>query len=762
MPAAVAVLSLLILVWAGYWMIRTPYLGADTGWGVFATVDPAGPAGGLVSVGERWLNPQGYAFLNPGDNLVLEVQAPSGAIRTVRVTLDAPNKLPVLLERLSPLVFALVFWLGGVTVVALSRKLPRSGFLYFALCQLIVVYIALVLTGDYSFRWLISYLDVIGNSLGIVAIHLHLHFPERLPMGRLGRIALWIGYVAVAVANVTLLLSPIGHQYSDFRFQGDRYWLIGSLAMVVILLVAKLTRRLEAGAALQSRLVAATAIAGFAPALIFTMLPDMLNQSQYAAPSALTFAFMSIVPLGYTYAILRYRLIQYEGTVTRAFGYLVTILLMAMALMVGALGLRVTGLGLEAPVFVGGLAALAVALAVGFEPIRRRIQRGVDRVFYGRYEELRTTLRGVDETLARVSEVEAWAEALCRQFATALEVKPVGLLVRTADGRAFRLAVHDAAGATAALPVELEATTGLIEQLEARSEPCTLRDLRATRSRGALTVAERGWLVQDVFELCWPIRAHGALQAVLLLGPKPAGYAADEVELIALTSRQIGVMLENAQYARELEQLSRASLRTRDEERRRVSRDLHDHIIQPLVSLNFTLAAARDVPQAAEAREQVSELITHVRRISADLRPPALDEVGLAAAGRGLVRTFGRTSGLSVEYTVRPDEDAEVPEPVASTLYAALRESLSNIQKHAQATRVTVLLDVEAERVVLVVHDDGVGFSPPTRLGQLAPAGHFGLLGLSERLSALGGSLAVQAQPGQGTRLECSAPLRPL
>ncbi len=159
-----------------------------------------------------------------------------------------------------------------------------------------------------------------------------------------------------------------------------------------------------------------------------------------------------------------------------------------------------------------------------------------------------------------------------------------------------------------------------------------------------------------------------------------------------------------------------------------MSRDLHDHIIQPLVSLNFTLAAARDVPQAAEARERVSELITHVRRISADLRPPALDEVG----------------------------------PAASTFYAALRESLSNIQKHAQATRVTVLLDVQAERVVLVVHDNGVGFTAPTRLGQLAPAGHFGLLGLSERLSALGGSLVVQTQPGQGTRLECAAPLRPL
>lgn len=263
----------------------------------------------------------------------------------------------------------------------------------------------------------------------------------------------------------------------------------------------------------------------------------------------------------------------------------------------------------------------------------------------------------------------------------------------------------------------------------------------------------------DAFDLWWPIRTREQLKAMLLLGPRSSALTADEVELLALTSHQIGVTLENAEYARELEQLSRSALQTRDDERRRVSRELHDHIIQPLVGLNFSLATVRDAPEAIAARKQISDLIVDVRKISADLRPPALDEVGLGAAARGLVRTFARSSGMEVRFVVLPDEDIEVPEPIASTIYTALREALNNVQTHAHATQVSVLLEVSAGRVMLVVHDDGVGFTQPDRLSQLATTGHFGLLGLQERLAAVRGTLVIQTGPGQGTRLECQAPL---
>ncbi|HRE29577.1 MAG TPA: hypothetical protein PK954_23245, partial [Anaerolineales bacterium] len=109
---------------------------------------------------------------------------------------------------------------------------------------------------------------------------------------------------------------------------------------------------------------------------------------------------------------------------------------------------------------------------------------------------------------------------------------------------------------------------------------------------------------------------------------------------------------------------------------------------------------------------------------SAELRPPALDAVGLPAAARGLTRTFARTTGAQVNFGVAPDEDLEIPEPLASAFFGALREALANIENHAHATQVSVQLEARAGMLSLVVQDDGSGFTLPARLGQLALAGH--------------------------------------
>ena len=412
----------------------------------------------------------------------------------------------------------------------------------------------------------------------------------------------------------------------------------------------------------------------------------------------------------------------------------------------------------DGPAFVAAIVVLTIVLVVAFEPARQRIQLAVDHIFDRPWTEFRTTLLSVDETLAGEPDVGNWAAAVCRQFATALDLERVGLLYRVPHESVFRLAVHDPAGAPPPMN-ERDAGPAFMAHVASIERPMRALEVRAALGLTIASPNQEAWLVTDAFDLWWPIRVHAQLKAILLLGPRSSALTVEEVELLALTSHQIGVTLENAEYARELEQLSRSALQTRDDERRRVSRELHDHIIQPLVGLNFSLATVRDAPEAIAARRQISDLIVDVRKISADLRPPALDEVGLGAAARGLVRTFARSAGMEVRFVVLPDEDIDVPEPIASTVYSALREALNNVQTHAHATQVSVLLEVSADRVVLVVHDDGVGFTQPDRLSQLATTGHFGLLGLQERLAAVRGTVVIQTGPGQGTRLECQAPL---
>ncbi len=775
-PTLVASLSLLGLIWAGYWAIRSPYMGLEAGFTGdghvmdVMWVDPEGPAGGQLEAGEHITTLSGapvraYArelgLRAVGDRLSLGIRNDQGLERSIEIVLVSPITMRVLLDRLLPLVVSLAFWLSSLVVIAVCTRAGQSiliSRLYFAFCQCLVVFIVALQVSLYVSEPAVRLMILSSVWMGTLAVDFHMHFPVAWSQTTWVRVSLGLAYGVAVVNTAVALLTPLS---TDLSIAGEfmGIWMTACLLTVVVILGLALFQNARVDVAVQARLTALTALVGFLPALLLTLLPIfVLNAYNFAAPS-LTFVFMGIVPIGYAYAILRYRLIRYDGAVSRAIGYVVAILAMVGVLIAMIVILFVSRIIPAGSMFLAAVVALTVVVAVVFEPARRRIQEVVDQIFERPWVEFRTTLVNVDETLAASPDVAVWAMAVCRQFATALDLTPIALLYRSSRETALRLAVFDSTGAVGSVPEEVDPGSSLMTRLMALEQPVRVRDLTAALLTPGASSSDEAWLASGAFDLGWPIRAHAQVKAVLLLGPRAGAFTDEEIELLALASTQIGAAFENVEYARELEQLSRAALKTRDDERRRVSLELHDHIIQPLVGLNFALATVRDVPQAAEAREQISDLITHVRRISADLRPPALDEVGLGAAVQGLTRTFARATGLQVDLAIRPDEDIEVPEPIASTIYSALREALNNIQKYAQATRVSVLLEVSAGQVLLVAHDDGVGFTLPDRLGKLATTGHFGLLGLQERLTAIDGILQIHTSPGQGTRLECRVPL---
>lgn len=770
-----AILSLLSLFGAGYWMIRAAYGGYDWTYVLsddrhlyVSFVDPDGPASGRLFIADEIVSVNGtppsldrnWGLLNVGDSVLFRLRDRQGVERNASVVLVAPSTITTLVERFSPLIVSLAFWLSGLVVVALVWRDGRDALvarLFFAFCQLVVVFvcfgqIASVL-GDPAVRIMMS----LSGWLGAVAIDFHVRFPRPWNRQPIIRIGIAILYVAALAATALAVGLPYGSDFEQVR-QILSVWITMCLVVVIFMLGLALVRKGANAPLVQTRVVAFTTMVGMLPAFLFSMMPEILVLPHLTVPIAWTFPFMAIAPVGYVYAILRYRLIRYDRTFSRAIGYLLAVWILVGILVGVVLTLLSFRLIPDGPVFVAAIVVLTIVLVVAFEPARKRIQQAVDQIFDRPWTEFRTTLLSVDETLAGEPDVATWAAAVCRQFATALDLGRVGLLYRVPHESVFRLAVHDPANAPPPMN-EFEAGQAFMAHVASIERPTPAREVRAALGLTIASPTQEAWLMTDAFDLWWPIRTREQLKAMLLLGPRSSALTADEVELLALTSHQIGVTLENAEYARELEQLSRSALQTRDDERRRVSRELHDHIIQPLVGLNFSLATVRDAPEAIAARKQISDLIVDVRKISADLRPPALDEVGLGAAARGLVRTFARSSGMEVRFVVLPDEDIEVPEPIASTIYTALREALNNVQTHAHATQVSVLLEVSAGRVMLVVHDDGVGFTQPDRLSQLATTGHFGLLGLQERLAAVRGTLVIQTGPGQGTRLECQAPL---
>src|SRR5690606_37031251 len=223
---------------------------------------------------------------------------------------------------------------------------------------------------------------------------------------------------------------------------------------------------------------------------------------------------------------------------------------------------------------------------------------------------------------------------------------------------------------------------------------------------------------------------------------------------------------ELRQYSAQLKQLHRQIVQAREEERKRVARNLHDNTIQSLVGLNYRVAHVRRqisteaTAQLAVLQEEVRAILGEVRRVCLDLRPPALDTLGLVPALQSHITEVKAQTSLQIRLQTDALNGREIPDVVALTLYRFLQEALCNVQKHAAAQAVAINLELTAEeQLVLMVADDGRGFRPPQKLSTLTQDHHFGLVGLQEQVEALGGTMHICSAPGAGCMLQASVPL---
>ncbi len=214
---------------------------------------------------------------------------------------------------------------------------------------------------------------------------------------------------------------------------------------------------------------------------------------------------------------------------------------------------------------------------------------------------------------------------------------------------------------------------------------------------------------------------------------------------------------------KELRELSARVLEAREEEKTRIARELHDELGQLLTAMKMDLASLREQTKDAAVLERAAEIsglldktVSATRRISADLRPLMLDDLGLADAASWLAEDFAKRSGVGVQLEVLGDDLGELSKGVATALYRALQESLTNIARHSGAKRAWVRMEAVEDDIHLEVEDDGRGIAPE----DLAKARSLGLKGMRERVSDLGGSLELARAPRGGTRLRVRVPRR--
>src|SRR5215203_3616480 len=417
--------------------------------------------------------------------------------------------------------------------------------------------------------------------------------------------------------------------------------------------------------------------------------------------------FLLVVPIFTYIAIVRHHLYDINVVINRTLVY-------------GALSACVVGIYVLAVVALGALfqtqGNLAVSLlatglvAVLFQPLRSTLQRGVNRLMYGERDDPYAVISRLGRRLEATLAPDTVLPTLVETIAQALKLPYVAILLK--EGEGFRT--------TAAYG-------------SPRGEPETLPLVYQREELGRLVLSPR---------------APGE------------GFSDADRRLLEDLARQAEVAVHAVRLTSDLQSSRERLVATREEERRRLRRDLHDSLGAQLAGLNVQAGTLRRLiprdPDTAdevvvELRDELRSAIVDIRRLVYDLRPPALDDLGLVEALRRLAERYG-SEGEQLRVSVEASEDIpDLPAAVAVAVYRITQEALTNVARHARAQTCVVRLVVNDD-VTLEIVDDGVGIYAERSAG-------VGLSSMRERTSELGGSCVIQAVPKGGTQVLVRLPL---
>ena len=269
--------------------------------------------------------------------------------------------------------------------------------------------------------------------------------------------------------------------------------------------------------------------------------------------------------------------------------------------------------------------------------------------------------------------------------------------------------------------------------------------------------------------LCVPLKSKeltiGALEAL----NKPDGFTQDDLRLLSAMAVPVATAIENARLFKEvrtgreqLQSLSRRLVEMQEAERAHVARELHDETGQALSGMLLSLSLLeQEADQPKEVKERVGELLVlvddmleNLHRLAMNLRPATLDHLGLLPALEQYIETFKEQYGIETQFEVVNLGSDRLPPEMETALYRIVQESLTNIVRHAQATRIDVLVARRDNQVVTIVEDNGGGFDPESAM----QASRLGLLGMRERAEMLNGRLVIESVPGSGTTVLVEVP----
>ncbi len=570
--------------------------------------------------------------------------------------------------------------------------------------------------------WLGSWLGVPGAVL--ILIFLPLYFPDgRLVSRRWGPVV-WFAVVFSLLAGGLSafqpgeikdsgLVNPLGVEAPQRAVAVFDAIMLPLWLALLFTSAASLVVRFRRSGTEQRQQIKWLAFAASVIPVWFLLSPvvEAVAPTLFVAVDSLVFA---VVPAAVGIAVLRYRLYDIDLIINRTlvYGALTVCVVGLYVLVVGYLGALLRTDDLLISLIATGV------VAVLFAPLRNRLQRVVNRLLYGERDDPYAAVSRLGQRLEGTLTPEAVLPTVVRTVKEALRLPYAAVEIRR---------------------------TGSFE-----------------------IAAETGAPVRDTTSL--PLLYGGEPVGRLVLGRRPgeADFTPADRRLLEDLARQVGVAVHATRLTEEALRLStdlqksRERLVTaREEERRRLRRDLHDGLGPQLASLTMKAEAARDLLESAPERSsallqditvQAQEAVTDVRRLVYDLRPPALDDLGLLGALR-VQAAHGDHNGLSVSVEAL-EELPPLPAAVEVAAYRIVQEAVTNAARHARARNCTVRIapDEQANVLRLEVTDDGRGIPKDRSAG-------VGLHSMRERAEELGGTCQIGTLPKGGTHIEAVLPL---
>jgi two-component system, NarL family, sensor kinase len=413
------------------------------------------------------------------------------------------------------------------------------------------------------------------------------------------------------------------------------------------------------------------------------------------------------------FAILRYSLWDIHIVVNRTlvYGSLTAFVIGLYVVIVGSLGtLLQTGGNLPVSLFGTGI------IAVSFQPLRERLQRTVNRLMYGERDDPYALLGRLSEQLEVVTASQSVLPTIVETVAEALKLPYVAIALK--EGEQFAIAAE-----------------------YIRSSMAASNDKDNMK----------------ILPLIYQLETIGQL----LLVPRASGEAFSQTDrrLLETIARQAGVAAYNVRLTQDLQRSRERLVTTREEERRRLRRDLHDGLGPVLAAMSFKLDAVYNLADrdagavktmSTELKAQMQEVLADIRRIAYNLRPPALDELGLVGALKAHIASHNQVQGLQITLEA-PENPPPLPAAVEVAAYRIALEAMTNVSRHAGARHCCVRLSLPDD-LCLEVTDDGRGLPNRVQAG-------VGLTSMRERAEELGGMCVAEVLPQGGTGIIAHLPL---